>query len=107
MVIPKHLLDHVLYFEYTNYVPSYQKPQDQFTLHFKQWWKKKKVIEIKRTITEIRDDGGYTHTMSDSAEMLLNQLNDYALATFEDKKSDNDDKIDNILKSGDKLKPDA
>ena len=86
MILPKEFFDKIEYFEHTLSHKSGTKVYDEFTIHFKSWWRKKRVIKIKRTITDYDEiSGTCTHVPTPSAGDLYNQLNDWAIDTFKEK----------------------
>jgi hypothetical protein len=94
MILPKEFFDKVEYFEHTvGYVKS--EVYDVFTLHFKAWWRPKKVIRIQRNAGAVDDNGNKLWHCTPSAGDLYNQLNEWATSTFEEK-------LDSITKKYDK-----
>ena len=88
MILPKELFDKIEYFEHTLKHNEGTQVYDVFTIHFKSWFRKKRVIKIKRYIDNFdNDDGTFTHSPTSSAGDLYNQLNDWATDTFEEKLS--------------------
>ena len=87
MILPKEFFDKIEYFEHTMDHKRYTtNVDDVFTIHFKSWWRKKRVIRIKRVIENYdSDDGTFTHKSSTGAADLHNQLNNWAIETFEEK----------------------
>lgn len=86
MILPKELFDKIEYFEHTMEHPSGHTVYDVFTIHFKQWWRKKRVIKIHRVIYNYDcDTGMLRHRVTPSAADLYNQLNDWSTETFEEK----------------------
>lgn len=85
MILPKEFFDKIEYFEHSLEHKSGTQVYDVFTIHFKSWWRKKRVIRIKRNITEYNEDGTFMHSPTPSAGDLYNQLNDWSTDTFEEK----------------------
>ena len=98
MILPKEFLDKITYWEHTlDYGRRTHDVADKFTLHFKSWWRPKRVIRIQRLIVDANDDGSYIHRVTESAADLYNQLNGYAIETFEEK-------LDNVTRKYEKHK---
>ena len=86
MILPKEFFDKIEYFEHSMDHNTGTNVFDVFTLHFKGWWRKKRVIRIKRVIKNYNsDDGTFTHESTAGAGDLYNQLNGWAIDTFEEK----------------------
>ena len=87
MILPKDFFDKIEYFEHTMHHKRYStEVDDVFTIHFKAWWRKKKVIKIHRIISEYdSDDGTFSHRSTPGAADLYNQLNNWATDTFQEK----------------------
>lgn len=87
MILPKKLLNQISYYEYTYSSGGYGEPVDIFTLHFKSWWKRKKVIKIVRRMTDIKFENErktYSHYMNTESIELLNSLKEYAKSTYKE-----------------------
>ena len=87
MILPKDFLAQIEYFEHTVEHTKSTTVNDVFILHFKQWWKPKRVIKIARRLTDFTDEGTFQHHVTESAADLYNQLNNYATETFQEKLS--------------------
>jgi len=86
MILPKDFFNKIEYFEHTLEHKTGTNVSDVFTIHFKAWWRKKRVIRIARTIKNYNTaDSTFTHSPTPSAADLYNQLNDWAIDTFEEK----------------------
>lgn len=86
MILPKDFFDKIDYWEHTiDYGRRTHEVSDKFTIHLKGWWRLRRIIKIQRLITECNDDGSYVHRVTESAADLYNQLNGYAIETFEEK----------------------
>jgi len=89
MLIPKKTLEQI-----EMYTVSIEKPAGDFSmddvivLYFRQWWKLRKVIRIRRTITKIYDNDQFRHCTSEDAEQLINQLNEWSSGTFDGQSND-------------------
>lgn len=84
MILPKKMLNQISYYEYNHVIDSPGKPIDKFTLHFKSFWKKKKIIKINRRIFNQEGNGNYSHSMTDEGEEFLNQLKEYIESTYDE-----------------------
>lgn len=82
MILPKDFFDKIEYTEYTHESDGY-KMYDVFTIHFKAWWRKDKVIRIQRTY-EGKDGDNYTYRMTETSHELYNQLIGWARSTFDE-----------------------
>jgi len=83
MILPKDIMDNVSYYEYTTKSTSYEI-YDIITLHFKQWWKKSKIIKTRRSKTIDKENTSvYTYTASPGVVDLLNQLDQQIMNTYD------------------------
>jgi len=86
MILPKELFEKIEYFEHTFDHKYGTHVDDVFTLHFKAWWRRKRVIRIKRLIEDYNEaDGTFAHHPTPGAGDLYNQLNNWSTDTFEQK----------------------
>jgi len=86
MILPKEFFDKIEYFEHTMDHVCGTTVNDKFTIHFKAWWRKKRVINIKRDIENYdANDQTFSHRSTPGAADLYNQLNDWATQTFDEK----------------------
>lgn len=86
MILPKEFFDKIEYFEHTMDHVGGTTVYDKFTIHFKSWWRMKRVIKIKRNIDDYDAYAEtFTHKSTPGAADLYNQLNDWATQTFEEK----------------------
>ena len=86
MILPKDFFDKIEYFEHSMEHTLGTTVYDTFTIHFKAWWRKKRVIKIKRDTKDYNAaDGTFTHSSTPGAADLYNQLNNWATQTFEEK----------------------
>lgn len=86
MILPKEFFDKIEYFEHTVKVTPGPNADDVFTLHFKSWWRGKRVIKIARRIENYDAEAGtFSHRATPGAADLYNQLNDWATQTFQEK----------------------
>lgn len=60
-MISKELLDQVMAFEKGRLRYVGNSCADTYTLHFKQWWKRKMVMTFDCVTTKIHDDGTYEY----------------------------------------------
>ncbi len=77
MRLTAHILDQVSWWEHTTERDDYSRGFNSvFTLHFKQWWRPRKVIRIAAHYDRTE---GCTRIFqpSSSADALLSQLNTY------------------------------
>lgn len=92
MILPKEIFDKIDYFEHTVEHKTGMEVYDVFTIHFKDWWRRKRVIKIKRISFDYdKADGTFRHEVTPSAADLYNQLNKWAISTF-------DEKLDSVKK---------
>ena len=88
MILPKEFFDKIEYFEHTMERTHSTTVFDKFTIHFKAWWRRKKVIKIERVSSNYNEaEGTFTHQSTPGAADLYNQLNDWATQTFSEKLS--------------------
>lgn len=87
MILPKDFFDKIEYFEHTmDHKLGTTQVKDVFTIHFKQWWRIRKVIKIDRSIDNYSEsEGTFTHKSTPGAADLYNQLNNWATQTFDEK----------------------
>ena len=86
MILPKELFDQISFWEHTVQHGRGYHVWDVFTIHFRQWWKRKKVIKIHRVIdTTGCEPGFFHHNVTPSAADLYNQLNDWAIQSWDEK----------------------
>jgi len=87
MILPKKLFEKIEFFEHSiDQSCGPVEVSDKFILHFRDWWRRKKVIKINRIIEHYNaDDGSFVHRSTPGAADLYNQLNDWAISTFEEK----------------------
>ena len=108
MILPKEFFEKIEYFEHSmEHKKNTTTVYDVFTIHFKAWWRRKRVIKIKRTVSEYNSsDGTFKHNATQGAADLHNQLNGHAIDTFEDnlekmdkpvKKYEKSDTDDNVI----------
>jgi len=99
MKLPQHLLEQIEYAECTSeYVDN--NLYDIFTIHFKQWWKRKRVIKIRRGSNVDRNNTSLiTYTPSTNTNELMAQLDEFINSTFD---KNNEDFFANKKKEGDK-----
>lgn len=98
MILPKQIIDNISYFEYTTSNDGGINYYDVITLHFKQWWKRKKVMKIRRSATVNEDNPElYTFSAGSGVDAMLNQLNGTMAKTHE-----GDDTFDFDILSSDK-----
>ena len=88
MILPKELFEKIEYFEHTAvYVNG--ELCDLFTLHFRSWYRKSHKIKIRRVLHGMNEDGTSSWSTSPSAADLYNQLNSWAIQSW-------DEKLDNV-----------
>ena len=75
MILPQSLLAELAYYE-TSTVEKDGAFQTRFVLHFKKWWKLKRVIMIRWRTTKI-DRGQINWQETENAVELREQLRDY------------------------------
>jgi len=104
MILPKEFFDKIEYFEHTMEHKIGTKVYDVFTIHFKSWWRRKRVIRIERIISNYDSKTEtFRHTVTPGAADLYNQLNEWACDTFEEKldsiknKYEKSDEHDNVI----------
>ena len=104
MILPKEMFDRIDYFEHSMESNMGTKIYDVFTIHFKGWWRRKKVIKIRRRVSHYDEENGtMSHHPTESAADLYNQLNNWATATFQEKltsvkkKYEKHDTEDNVI----------
>lgn len=89
MILPKEMFEQISFWDHTVKHGRGMHVWDVFTIHFRQWWKPKKVIKIHREIdTRDCEPGYFTHRVTPSAADLYNQLNDWAIQTWDEKLDD-------------------
>jgi len=72
MKLPTHIISSVKWFEHEKVRPFGCFPHDRFTLHFHQWWKPRKVIQMEMTVNP--NSTSTTFISSQDALELLAQL---------------------------------
>lgn len=85
MVLPKSLFDEIRFWEHTFKVGPGVQAWDIFTIHFKAWWRPKKVIRIARNCELAENDETFYHSVTPSAADLYAQLNNWAIQTWDEK----------------------
>ena len=85
MILPKELFEQISHFEHSSKSDALRM-YDVFTIHFKQWWKRKQVIVIEREIVSYNSKTDILKfRTTPSAADLYNQLNNWAVQTHEEK----------------------
>lgn len=86
MILPKELFDEIRLWSHTVQQGRGTDCWDVFTLYFHKWWRRKKVIKIKRDVIDYDPENQtFSHSVSPSAADLYNQLNQWAIQTWEEK----------------------
>lgn len=92
MILPKHIFERIDHFEHTVEIkPGSYAAYDKFTLHFKSWWRPKRVIWIRRSMKGQNENGDTLYNVTPSAADLYSQLNNWAIQTW-------DEKLDSVKK---------
>jgi hypothetical protein len=84
MILPKKTLEQLDYYTVNQRYAYPHTVYDVITLFFRPFWKRKRVIEIKRMVTEFFPDDTFTHKSSSEARDLICQLERHVISTFED-----------------------
>ena len=92
MILPKEFFEEIRFWTHTCKQGHGTNVYDVFTIYFKKWYKRKKVIMIKRDVTDYNaEEGTFSHNVTPSAADLYNQLNNWAIQTW-------DEKLDSVKK---------
>ena len=85
MILPKELFDKIEYWEHTTQNKNGWL-YDVFTVHFRQWWRRKRSISIAREMVDYDSESDTaSYRITPSAADLYNQLNKWAIQTWDEK----------------------
>ncbi len=84
MLLPKKILEQIEFYSITmcSSKTDWDGVDDVITLYFKSRWKFRKTIKIRRITTKIFEDGNCQHDCSPETTELIEQLKNWAAASF-------------------------